>query len=208
MPTASTLRNLLPAVPEGLHANGHGTKCRLTPRSRGDPPRLAALPDRPRVSVGLSGKAASRSGRVSSNVRRHETRPCALRSSENSQFMWLQGGAAELRDQARARWLNAAHSAASRGGVCPDPSPNIPGRNAASCDWQLESSSWHPGLWQPVQYRAWTRGPIAGAAPPASHLCMSGLAPATVAEPRARRQGSPRLTARSVAAPAEYRPCQ
>jgi len=62
-------------------ASCHGAQCCLTPRSTRDPPRLAAWPDRPGVSVGPSGQAASRSGRVSSNVRRRRDAPtyCAPR---------------------------------------------------------------------------------------------------------------------------------
>jgi hypothetical protein len=56
----------------------------LTPRSRGDPPRLGAWPDRPEVSVGQSGQSPSRSGRLSSNVRRHEGAAVDARKREET----------------------------------------------------------------------------------------------------------------------------
>ena len=38
-------------VPGALHAHGYRVKCRLTPRSRGDPPRPAVLPAQPFQSI-------------------------------------------------------------------------------------------------------------------------------------------------------------
>ena len=53
---------------------------RLTPRSRGDPPRPAALPGQPLLfMLGRPGKAPVRSGRLSANVRRHYSHGSAAR---------------------------------------------------------------------------------------------------------------------------------
>ena len=215
-------------------AGGQAQECRLTPRSRGDPPRPVALPDRPVVIVGPSGKAASRSGRLSSNVRRHRVGRSVLQQEVRLRRELEQprrGNAAKPAalgpgSRRRGNWKRQRAKDAHR--FCPSTTYSLRqqmgrGRGASrEARYGHEaplsvSSSTRPtgaivaslsvGSGGRMTPHTWALGAKARFAGKKRGIVWSRQPSATVGS-FGRGAKAPRQVRRSVAAPAEYRPCQ